>query len=83
METPEKTPIVETVDSLLMKHARNRGFNRNELMLQSHSDEVFNSFFKNTESVVWNGNPKGIFGEGEERQVSDICYSFIGFSDFM
>jgi hypothetical protein len=52
-------------------------------MIEPHPIPEFEGFFKNTSSVVWNGSPKGIFGEGGERKVSDICYSFIGFSDFM
>lgn len=86
ISTPSKNQapeIVQTVDSLLYKHSRERAFNRNELMLEPHNTLVFDSFFTNKDSVIWNGNIKGIFGEGETRQVSDICYSFVGFSDFM
>jgi hypothetical protein len=70
-------------ETLLLIHAKERAFVRNELMLLPHSSEALQSFFENSCSVLWNGNSKGIFGEGEERKISDICYSFIGFSDFM
>lgn len=68
---------------VLAEHSRQRALNRNKLMILPHSEDIFESFFERQPLAKPPSSIQGIFGEGEERQVSDICYSFIGFNDFM
>lgn len=85
LNTPKKgvIPEFQTQSAILLDHSRSRGMHRNKLMISPYPEEAFDSFFECKSWVKNFSTVQGIFGEGEERQVSDICYSFIGFNDFM